>query len=126
MNNRKRFWIDVVFIIFAVLFFIAIGVGKCTEAHEGTEADGHYVSKQCGRVPAQPEILPVTGETMNVISDHNFNVRVWLECAKEKAIHRSDFDLIDAVETEHTSWVLKGMEKTAESYPATRGLNSIR
>ncbi len=91
-----------------------------------SNADGRHVSKVCGTVPAQPEILPVTGASMNVISDHNAKTTLWLECAKQKARSNSDWNLIRTVEHAHDLWVISGLQRVRDAgYPTSEHVESV-
>lgn len=113
-------------ILSRVVLFVALAIAAVMPPllmdSQGLEVDGRHVTKACGIVPAQPEILPITGKTMNIVSDHNLRVTTWLECAKRNASGTGDYDLIQTVEHAHGLWVLEGHRRVAEHYPVPKCL----
>ena len=103
-------------VVLGLAFVIALAMPWIQEARS-LEIDGRHISKVCGTVPHQPEVLPITGESLNVISAHNLKVTVWLECARGRAKSEGDWNLIQTVEHAHSIWVLEGHKRVAEHFP---------
>lgn len=89
-------------------------------------AEGAYVRSKCGAPPQPPELLPVTGQAMNLISDHRAKLAVWLDCAHQKARDDGDWGLIGVVEHANELWVLEGLQRVRDAgYPTSEYVESV-